>query len=71
LHARIGRVLEERYPELTEEKPEILAHHFTEARLARPAAEFGLAAGRRAAARLANPEAIRPSIGRVGHRTGR
>jgi class 3 adenylate cyclase/predicted ATPase len=58
LHARIGRVLEERHPELAGEKPEILAHHFAQAGLARQAAEYGLAAGRRAAARLANPEAI-------------
>ena len=58
LHARIGRVLEQRYPELAEKQPEILAHHFTQAGLAQQAAEHGLAAGRRAAARSANSEAI-------------
>jgi class 3 adenylate cyclase/predicted ATPase len=58
LHARIVRVLEQRHPELVEKQPEILAHHFTEAGLAQQAAEYGLAAGRRAAARSANSEAI-------------
>jgi class 3 adenylate cyclase/predicted ATPase len=58
LHARIVQVLEQRHPELAEEQPEILAHHFTQAGLALRAAQYGLAAGRRAAARSANPEAI-------------
>jgi class 3 adenylate cyclase/predicted ATPase len=58
LHTRIVRVLEQRYPELAEEQPEILAHHFTQAGLAQQAAGYGLAAGRRAAGRSANSEAI-------------
>ena len=34
LHARIAEVLEERFPEIGETRPEVLARHLTEAGLA-------------------------------------
>ena len=58
LHARIAQVLEVRFPEQAEMAPEVLAHHYTEAGLAEPAVENWLRAGRRAAERSANKEAI-------------
>jgi class 3 adenylate cyclase len=40
LHARIARALEERWPEIVEAQPELLAHHFTEAALNERALEY-------------------------------
>src|SRR6516165_12161253 len=57
LHTRIGSVLEEQFPDVGEARPELLAHHFTEAGLADRAAEFWLKAGRHALARSAMKEA--------------
>jgi predicted ATPase len=59
LHARIAHVLEERFPETAATQPELLAHHFTEARQIERAVGYWLKAGERAAARSANLEAIR------------
>jgi predicted ATPase len=56
-HARIARVFEEVFPGTTENEPELLAHHFTEAGLAEPAVDNWLKAGRRAMQRSANVEA--------------
>jgi class 3 adenylate cyclase len=57
LHADIARVTVERFPALAEGQPEIVAHHFTEAELAREATEYWIKAGRLAHARWANREA--------------
>ena len=57
LHARIGKVLEEQFPELVNSQPEILAHHFTQAGLVDPAIEFWRRAGVRSIARSAHSEA--------------
>jgi predicted ATPase/class 3 adenylate cyclase len=59
LHGRIAHVLEEHFPEAVATKPELLAHHFTEARQIESAVGYWLKAGERAAARSANLEAIR------------
>jgi class 3 adenylate cyclase/tetratricopeptide (TPR) repeat protein len=58
LHARIGRVLEERFPDVSETQPEILAHHFTQALLTDIAIEYWRKAGERALQRSANAEAF-------------
>jgi len=68
LHTRIGSVLEEQFPDVGEARPELLAHHFTEAGLADRAAEFWLKAGRHALARSAMKEAealLRKGLGLV------
>jgi len=57
LHARIGKVLEEQFPEIRDTQPEILAHHFTEAGLVDPAIEFWQRAGVRSVSRSAHAEA--------------
>ena len=54
-HKRIAHALEERFPET---EPELLAHHFTEAGLTERAVGYWHRAGRRAAERSANLEAI-------------
>jgi class 3 adenylate cyclase/predicted ATPase len=57
LHAHIGKVLEDRFPETSETQPEILAHHFTQAGLSDVAVEYWRKAGERALQRSANAEA--------------
>jgi len=57
-HDRIARTLEERFPEVTEAQPHIVAHHYTEANLGREAIHYWLKAGEKAAQRFANVEAI-------------
>lgn len=57
LHGTIARVLEERFPDLADSTPELLARHFTEAGQAVPAIDYWLKAGRRAAQASANQEA--------------
>ncbi|MET3337789.1 MULTISPECIES: adenylate/guanylate cyclase domain-containing protein [Bradyrhizobium] len=59
LHARIGKALEQLFPELGSIEPELLAHHFTEAGEAEIAISYWLKAGRRAAGRSADEEAVR------------
>jgi predicted ATPase/class 3 adenylate cyclase len=54
LHTRIGEALEQS----GDAEPEVLAHHFTEAGSLEKAADYWLEAGRRAARRSANIEAI-------------
>ena len=56
-HARIARVLEEKFPATTESEPELVAHHYTEGGLAEPAIDYWQKAGRRAMQRSANVEA--------------
>ena len=51
--------LEERFPEWIAREPELLAHHFAEARQTERAIGYWLKAGERAAGRSANLEAVR------------
>ena len=57
MHARIGHVLEESFPEIAAGQPEILAHHYGEGGVLDKAWEYNLRAGDAAAARYASPEA--------------
>jgi predicted ATPase len=57
-HARIGEVLETRFPERVESEPEVIARHYEQARLVAPAIAHYRRAGERAAERSANEEAI-------------
>src|SRR4249920_964050 len=58
LHGQIARALEERFADIVASRPEIVAHHFTEAGLAEPAIDYLQRAGHRAIQRSANTEAI-------------
>jgi predicted ATPase len=58
LHSRIGTALGDQSPETVERAPEVLAHHLALAGQLDRAAAHWLEAGRRAAARSANVEAI-------------
>jgi class 3 adenylate cyclase/predicted ATPase len=58
LHARIARVIEQRFPELVDEQPEVLAHHYTQAGWAEQAMIYLAQAGRRASDRSAMVEAV-------------
>jgi class 3 adenylate cyclase/DNA-binding SARP family transcriptional activator len=57
LHTSIGNVLVERFPEVTEGQPEVVAQHFTEAGLASEAIDYWIKAAQLARARWANREA--------------
>jgi class 3 adenylate cyclase/tetratricopeptide (TPR) repeat protein len=59
LHGRIARVLEERFADIVETQPEIVAYHFTEAGLVDQAIEYLLKAGNLALSRSANAEAVK------------
>jgi class 3 adenylate cyclase/predicted ATPase len=59
LHARIAKVLERLFPERASIEPELLARHFTNAGQAESAISYWLKAGRRAAERSADEEAVR------------
>jgi class 3 adenylate cyclase/tetratricopeptide (TPR) repeat protein len=58
LHANIATALEKSFPHTLEARPELVARHFDEAGLFEKAAGYWLRAGRLAAARSANVEAI-------------
>ena len=58
LHARIAAATETRMPARVEREPELLAHHYAEAGQPETAAGYWLAAGRLAARRSANSEAV-------------
>ena len=58
LHARIATSIEALFPQLVEAQPELVARHFGEAGLAEKAIPYWLRAGRLAADRSANTEAI-------------
>ena len=58
LHQRIAEVLANRFPEVVETEPELLAHHYTEANLVDRALAYWRQAAERAAARLAYVEAL-------------
>ncbi|UPJ40109.1 AAA family ATPase [Bradyrhizobium sp. 40] len=58
LHATIADAFEQRFPEIVETQPETLAHHLKEAGLFQRAEAYWLRAGKKAAMRSANLEAI-------------
>ena len=58
LHRQIAQVLEERFSEIKDTQPELLAHHYTEAGLIGQAILYWQQAGQRAVKRSANAEAI-------------
>ena len=57
-HQQIAQVLEEQFPETVDTQPELVAQHYTEASLIAHAIPYWQRAGKRAAARSANSEAI-------------
>jgi len=58
LHARIAEALAGRFADIVEQQPELVARHCTEAGLIEKGIDYWLRAGRNAAARYANLEAI-------------
>src|SRR4029078_12577003 len=58
LHGAIANAIEQRFPDLVQLQPETLAHHLTEAGLIEKAVPYWLLAGKNAALRSANVEAI-------------
>ena len=58
LHGAIANAMEQQFPELVQLQPETLAHHLTEAGLTEKAVGYWLQAGKNAALRSANLEAI-------------
>jgi class 3 adenylate cyclase/tetratricopeptide (TPR) repeat protein len=58
LHAAIASALEHQSPDIAQSQPETLAHHLTEAGLIEKAVGYWLQAGKNAARRSANVEAI-------------
>jgi predicted ATPase/class 3 adenylate cyclase len=77
LHAAIGSIFEQQFPEVVEAQPETLAHHLTEAGLIEKAVGYWLKAGKKAAQRFANLEAIAhlqrgiETVGRLPDGSGR
>jgi class 3 adenylate cyclase/predicted ATPase len=59
LHGAVAAALRERFPELADSQPELLAYHSTEAGLTDQAIEYWHKAGDRAVERSANIEAIK------------
>jgi class 3 adenylate cyclase/tetratricopeptide (TPR) repeat protein len=57
-HERIGRALQDRFPDLAANEPEVLAQHFGEAGLPERACEYRMRAGDRALSRSAYQEAV-------------
>ena len=57
-HGRIARALAERFPEIVERQPELVAHHLSEAGLTAEAIAYWQRAGQRAIERSAHLEAI-------------
>jgi class 3 adenylate cyclase/tetratricopeptide (TPR) repeat protein len=57
-HRRIAQLLEERFPQIVQERPELLAHHYTEGGEAEPAILYWTRAGEHAARRSAYVDAI-------------
>jgi class 3 adenylate cyclase/tetratricopeptide (TPR) repeat protein len=58
LHAVLADTFERKFPEIVETQPETVAHHLTEAGLTAKAVQYWLQAGRKAAQRSANIEAV-------------
>jgi len=57
LHERIGRAIEELWPETLDTKPELLAHHFTQADIREQAIRYWRLAGLRSVGQSAHAEA--------------
>jgi serine/threonine protein kinase/tetratricopeptide (TPR) repeat protein len=57
-HQHIARTLVERFPDVAENRPELLARHYTEAGESKPAISAWRKAGLRASMRYANQEAV-------------
>jgi class 3 adenylate cyclase/tetratricopeptide (TPR) repeat protein len=57
-HERIARTVEQRFPDLAANEPEVLAYHFGEAGLADPACNYRMHAGDHAVSKSAYKEAI-------------
>jgi len=58
-HRRIAETLEQRFPEVVETRPELVAHHYTEGGAVDPAVTWWHRAGQRAIERSAHKEAVR------------
>jgi predicted ATPase len=58
LHRRIAEAMEQRFPDLVETRPEILAHHYGEAAMADKAITYWYRAGKSSVARSAVREAV-------------
>jgi class 3 adenylate cyclase/tetratricopeptide (TPR) repeat protein len=58
MHGAMANALEQQFPEIVQTQPETLAHHLTEAGLTEKAIGYWLQAGKNAALRSANLEAI-------------
>ncbi|MGI9265606.1 MAG: ATP-binding protein, partial [Gammaproteobacteria bacterium] len=58
LHGKIAEALEEKFPAIADDQPELLAHHYTEANQLLAASKKWLQAGDRSARRAANREAV-------------
>ena len=59
IHEQIAQLLEASFPEVVEAQPEVVAHHYSEARQIEKAIGYWQQAGRRAIKRSANQEASR------------
>ena len=57
-HTRVGSLLEERFSEVARAHPEIVAHHYTQARSCEKALRYWYEAGKLSAARSAHSEAV-------------
>jgi tetratricopeptide (TPR) repeat protein len=57
-HERVAKVLEDRFPEVANTQPELVAHHYTEANCPAQAIAYWHKAGAAAASKSANVEAI-------------
>ena len=57
-HRQIAEVLEAQFPQTTDKRPELVAHHFSEGGLAEASVAYWLKAGLRGLERSANVEAI-------------
>jgi len=57
IHARIGRALEDGFPDIAETQPELVAHHFTEATMPADAIRWWILAAERSLHQSANFEA--------------
>jgi class 3 adenylate cyclase/predicted ATPase len=58
LHAAIAKGLEQKFPEIVEAQPEIVAYHYTQARNYEKALHYWYEAGKQSSARSAHNEAI-------------
>jgi predicted ATPase len=58
LHKHIAETLEQRFPEIVNDEPEVVAHHYTEAGLYKQATDYWLKGAQRNVQRFDNAEAI-------------